>query len=435
MKLQNSTISRVQLYELAWSEPLNRLAVQFGVSAIQFAEACDALRIPRPAPGYWGKHAVGRAPKRPQLPPAAPGQPAEWKPGSKVPAKRPPKMQRTRIRETSSAGASRVPKTHPLLAGARELFHGSRTAYDSQYLRPTKQLLVDLVVTESGLDKGLSVANRLFSAFEARGYRVSIAKSEDKFHYRPEIDEREVPRKTDRHGRHHLWGPRRITVARVGEMAFGLTIIELAEDVEMRYVGGQYVRETEVTARLAKRPGDWSWTTKKDLPTGRFSVLAYSPYGFAKWSRVWREERDTPLPESGKIVEELENSIPEITRLIEEGKREAEREHQRWRAQMDEWKRKEEAKKRAEALEESTEEMRSIIEDWAKSKQLEAFFKNARAQLSLMPIDEQGALRERLDRAQALIGETDALKTFLQWKTPEEIYPGRGEVASDDGVV
>jgi len=366
------------------------------------------------------------------LPAAGAEKPAEWRPGTVIPTARPPKMRRVRVREAPKSDAPRVAKTHSLIVGARELFHGSRTAYDSQYLRPSKQLLVDLVVTESGLEKGLTVANRLFSAFEARGYRVSIAKSEDKFHYRPDIDEREVPRKTDRHGRHHLWGPRRITVARVGEMAFGLTIIELSEDVEMRYVGGQYVRETEVTARLAKRSGDWSWTTRKDLPTGRFSILAYSPYGFAKWRKQWREERDTPLLESRKIVEELENSIPEIRGLIEEGKREAEREHQRWRAQWEQWKREEDAKKRAEALEESSKQMHSIIEDWAESKRLEAFFKNAREELSLMPANDREVLRQKLDQAQALIGETAALKRFLEWKTPEEIYPTWNQNTPDD---
>lgn len=412
-------VTRERLYELVWSEPLTKAAMQFGVPASQLAEACDRLKVPRPAPGYWGKLAVGRAPARPPLLGISPQDPAQWTPGARLAAVKPPRVRKALTREATSTISSRSAKTHPLLIGARALFEGSKTAYDSQYLRPRKRLLVDLVVTESGLDKVLAVASRLFTAFEAKGHRVSIATEENKFQ-RAEIDEREVRTKKDRNGRYHLWRPHRITVAHVGTMPIGLTFIELSENVEVRYVDGKYVRETEATARRAKLPGDWSWTTRKDLPTGRVSVLAYSPYHVAKWSREWQEERANPLLDSAEIVEALEDSIPEITRLIEEGERAAEVERKRWKAQWEKWEREEEAKKRAEAIERSRKDLLSIIEDWAASKRLDAFFADALERLKNLAEDEREAVEARLMQARELIGSTDALVRFQAWKAADE---------------
>lgn len=57
---------------------------------------------------------------------------------------------------------------------------------------------------------------------------------------RPEVDERsEGGQQRYSHGR---WGPDRATVVYVGTVAIGLTLFELSEEVEVRYVDGKYVR-------------------------------------------------------------------------------------------------------------------------------------------------------------------------------------------------
>jgi GTP1/Obg family GTP-binding protein len=120
------------------------------------------------------------------------------------------------------------------------------------------------------------------------------------------------------------------------------------------------------------------------------------------------------------IVTDLEAAVPEIRRLLEEGKQRAEIEHQRWQAQMAEWKRQEEEKRIAKAHKDSVDELRAIIGEWASVKRLEAFFGDAAARLEGLPADERIRIEERLRRAQELLGTTDTLQRFLSWKLPEE---------------
>jgi hypothetical protein len=113
-----------------------------------------------------------------------------------------------------------------------------------------------------------------------------------------------------------------------------------------------------LTDYFPKRRGrdvqDSGWTSTRDFPTGRLCLQAYSPYPRADWTQQWRE---TPgRDHSGRtpnIVRELEKSTIEIARLVEEGERQAEIEHQRWEAQREQWRREEGARRAAKALNDS----------------------------------------------------------------------------------
>ena len=71
-------VSREQLYELVWSMPMTKVAEKFSVSGEPMARGCSALRVPRPELGYWAKLNVGKAPARPALPEALPGDQLIW---------------------------------------------------------------------------------------------------------------------------------------------------------------------------------------------------------------------------------------------------------------------------------------------------------------------------------------------------------------------
>jgi hypothetical protein len=71
-------VSRQELYEMAWSMPMIKVAEQFKVSGSYMARVCSALRVPRPERGHWAKLAVGKAPERPPLPEAQPGDQLSW---------------------------------------------------------------------------------------------------------------------------------------------------------------------------------------------------------------------------------------------------------------------------------------------------------------------------------------------------------------------
>jgi hypothetical protein len=311
------------------------------------------------------------------------------------------------------------PDEHPLIKGAKSLFEAGRLSYRSSYLKPAKKLLVDLTVSKTGLDKALSFANQLFSSLEASGHRVVIAPPSEPFR-RAGVDEREEQCRKQRYS--DLWSPLRCTVVYIGTVAFGLSIIEMSEEVEVRYVNGEYVRESEYVAPKRRRNAfDHTWTTKQDLPTGRLCLQAYSPYWRAKWEHHWRETKDRDLTgRISAIVKELEKAVVDVARLVEEGERQAELERQQWEAQQAKWRREEAERKATKDLKDSKEELLQVIARWAEAKNLEQFFADAERRVADLDAEERSRMFERLTRARQLIGSVDALERLRSWKTPEE---------------
>ncbi len=87
---------------------------------------------------------------------------------------------------------------------------------------------------------------------------------------------------------------------------------------------------------------------------------------------------------------------------------------------MERWEREEAERRAAKVLKECKEELLEIIEMWATSKRLEAFFADAERRLEDLPEDQREHTKERLRRARKLIGSTNALERFQSRKTPEE---------------
>jgi hypothetical protein len=417
-------LTREELYALVWSQPMLKVAAKYGVSSSYMARVCTLLNVPRPQRGYWAKLAFGKVPRVAALPDARPGDGLAWSRGKGHPSvarplPRPPETAPQKMRKL----LGRREGGHPLLNGAKTLFESSRLSYEGWYLKPTKKLLVDLVVTKTGLDKALSFANQLFLTLEANSYRVMIAPHDERFH-RAAVDEHEAPRRNP--GYNNLWSPGRCTIVYIGTVAVGLTIIEMSQEAEARYVNGEYVRETDyVPPKRGRYAADHTWTTKKDFPTGRLCLQAYSPYPRAAWVKQWRETKDRTL-QSGisAIVRELESAVVELAGLIAEGERQAQLEHQRWTAQQRQWRLEEAQRKAAEAQKASKEALLRIVHAWAESRSLEQFFKDVERQAADCCDEERLRLSKRLKLARQLIGGDNALERFIDWKSPDEPFSG-----------
>ena len=81
-------IAREELYELIGSMPMTKVAEKFSVSGSYMARVCSVLAVPRPERGYWAKLEFGKAPARPALPEALPGDPLFWSQNGDIPASR-----------------------------------------------------------------------------------------------------------------------------------------------------------------------------------------------------------------------------------------------------------------------------------------------------------------------------------------------------------
>jgi hypothetical protein len=62
------TLTREQLYDLVWSEPMQRLAKQIGISDVAVAKHCRKLGVPVPERGYWNKLQAGKPVTKAVLP-------------------------------------------------------------------------------------------------------------------------------------------------------------------------------------------------------------------------------------------------------------------------------------------------------------------------------------------------------------------------------
>lgn len=411
-------IAREALYGEVWAEPMTKVAARYEVSSSFLARVCTRLNVPRPERGYWAQLKVGKAPAKPALPEARPGDELEWvrdgEPNSVPRALPKPPNEGTR----QPRQPRRVrPAHHNLLLGTREHYDAARET-DSGYLRPWKKRLVDVFTTRATLERALDLANTLFLALEDRGHRVVLA-PRDEHLQRPEVDERSAGGRERYY--YATWRPDRPTVVYVGTVAIGLTLFELSEEVEVRYVNGKYVPVTQLPVPKRRVALAYELAHKRDTPSGRLCLRATSPYWLAKWEKQWREAQGDDLTAKvSHIVRELESEAATIARLVEEGKRQAEIQRKRWEEEHARWQREEAERRRLQCIKESREQLFTIIESWGLAKRIEGFFEDAEQRAGSLEREDREALLDRLRRARALLGGIDALRRFRGWKAPEE---------------
>lgn len=66
-------LSRKELYDLVWSEPIKVLAARFGISDVALRKTCDRAQVPTPERGYWAKKEVGKETPQAEFTERAPG--------------------------------------------------------------------------------------------------------------------------------------------------------------------------------------------------------------------------------------------------------------------------------------------------------------------------------------------------------------------------
>jgi hypothetical protein len=420
-------ITREELYELVWSAPMIKVGEKFKVSGSYMARVCSTLRVPRPERGYWAKLTVGKAPEKPRLPDAQPGDQLSWSQGEELPTPPRPRLVAVPPRPPRSKLPRQVTGTHGLIRDAKGNYDTGYKVEEGQHLRPYKRLMVDVTASMAGLDKAHTFANDLFNALESAGHRVCISSPAENF-TRAHIDEHEqLPKKpnADNHYYYnHLWSPQRPTVVYVGSVAFGLAVIEMSENVEVRYVNGRYVRESDYKPpRTSARYVDHSWTTSKDIPCGRLRLVVYAPYSGVSWSISFQESKDRPLTtEIAKIVKSMENSAEAVVEKVKEAERAAEIRRKEWEEQQERWRKEEDRRRVAESIKESREQLSTVIENWARVVSLEQFFAGIEKRIQGLPEEQRSEIMKRLTLAREFVGTQDPLDFFRSWKTPVERY-------------
>lgn len=418
----HETITREQLYEMVWKEPMLRVAVRFGVSGSYMARVCTQLRVPRPVPGHWTKLECGKESVQVPLPAALPGDVTVWSR-----AENGPSAQSMVVRaaapgkprsQTSHAMKLVSDSKHELLIGVRPHFIKSR-ASDTGLLRPYKRFLVDIVVSEVLLDRTLEVANVLFQALVARGHRVVLAPPDSRMR-RTELDEREVPVRN--RYRQPVWAPDRATVVYIRGVPIGLTLLEMTEEVEVIYDNGNHLPVRTLTPAQQKRlKGPHHWTTKKSYPSKRLCLQAYCPHWDVSWTKQWREQKEGLFPLLvNDIVQELEDASPEIAQRVEDAELRAKAQRKKWEEERESERIEAENARRAKALAEAKHDILSAIKAWDDARRIYAYFDAAEREANCLEEQMRSTVLDRLSKAKELIGPVDALDVLRTWKGPEE---------------
>jgi hypothetical protein len=66
--MEDVKLTREDLYERVWAEPMRTLAQRYGLSDVGLAKTCKRLRVPVPGRGYWARKAAGHKVKQLPLP-------------------------------------------------------------------------------------------------------------------------------------------------------------------------------------------------------------------------------------------------------------------------------------------------------------------------------------------------------------------------------
>lgn len=414
-------LTREELYEAVWTEPLIKLAKRFDVSGSYLARVCDSLRVPRPDRGYWAKKQVGKAPPRTALPPIKQGEPTQWSSGNGV------LIRRSRPRhEPEQDHRSQRKKTHALLNGAVAHFTHSRAVKDGEYLKPYKRYLVDITSSQAGLSHALAFAYALFLALEAKGHHVRIFDGQAGALRRPPMDPLDNPAGRSGHNPHYgLWVPGRLTVVHVNEQVVGLSIVEVAEATVMRYVAGTYVRDVDyVQPRGRSRyHADSTWITTTERPSGRLRLIAYAPHHRVDLNKQWQETDKAPL--TGRvqdIIAGIEAMAASMVDLIAQAERQMAEERRKREAEWRRYEIKENKRRIRESTKESRDQLDTIIHHWAEMRARVDFLTGLEKDVALLPEPERALIRARVALARDLLGADDPMTHFRAWRAPAERY-------------
>jgi hypothetical protein len=414
-------ITRIELYERVWREPMTKVASEFGVSASYLARICSRLNVPRPNRGYWARIEAGQHTRKAGLPEAQPGDELTWHPGGGAPEVQGPVGTKTNAFSSTKKNTRRTAATgqHELVANARPLFLASRFSREGNFLKPAKRNLLDLVVTTDTLGSALALADGLFAAFTRKGHRVILAGLGESGS-RQDVDTRDVP--TKQASFNNLWSPGRKTVLYVNGTPIGLTIFEITEATPMRYSGnGEYVKEKDFVMPKGLHWEQFHWRSIKDIPSGRLCLQAYASYYDNKWSRQWKELR--PGDFAKRIValaKEVMACEVEASKAISKGKQRAEEKRVQWEAQKEQWRIEELELKQSKAVQECKDELEALLaksEHWAR---LDRFFEAMTKHADNASDESKARLTMLIDTVKSIEGDRPTLEDFLAWRVPHE---------------
>jgi hypothetical protein len=198
----------------------------------------------------------------------------------------------------------------------------------------------------------------------------------------------------------------------------------MTEMVEMRYVRGKYVRASSyIPPKGNKGYVDPDWTPSWEMPSGRYRIIAYSPYHLVRHSIDWQDKPDAAL-NIKDIVNDLPAFADDLSIRLVEAHRQEEIRRQKWLEEQDRAQRAEDKRRIAQSIRDSRDGLSQVMQDWAYTLSVEEFFKGVekRAKSSDVPEARRQKILKRLRLAREFLGTQDPVDFLMSWRTPLERY-------------
>lgn len=317
-------LTREELYELVWTTPMQKLALQFGLSDRGLAKACARLGIAVPGRGYWARHAIGTAPARPPLRPTRDGEVRElW-----LDAHDPDEQ----AAEAARRDARREPppvEVRPTLGRAHPAVHALDRALRQSRRDPGGMLAVPgehgavVRVTVVCRDRALRCLDALARALEQRETRVECAPGRD-------------------------GAACRFEASRDGESC-RISLVEKLRRIDHRPTGKHSLFEPKY---------DY-------VPSGKFT-MSIASRTWSVPSRKWSDGATLLEDRLGEVVVAVEDELQQLRRRrLEEAARRL--------AEVEESRRREEAERRAKYEALLVEDLRGMATRWSEARGVRAF--------------------------------------------------------------
>lgn len=184
MDTEEKKITRKELYNQVWAEPITKLAKKYGLSDVGLAKICKKYNIPRPPRGYWAQKAAGYKVKRLPLPP-----------GDEVtihitpnPYSRDASKYRKLVSKISPADdldevpiivPDRLSNPHPLIKQSSDTLN-SRQPNEVGLVSPPGKGCLDITVSKASLRRALRIMDTIIKILQKQGYGVYLSEGRTK---------------------------------------------------------------------------------------------------------------------------------------------------------------------------------------------------------------------------------------------------------------
>lgn len=182
-------LTRKELYDLVWSEPMIALAKRFGLSDNGLRKHCKSMNIPTPPVGYWNKLEYGKSVEMIPLPENYEGKKTnvdlrevDISEEKQIDLSPPPNIKAIRELEIRQGDTSSfiVPEVlyakDALIIDTKEKHREDMIPW-SQRKNPYKSKIkdsLDIYVGEKSIDRALCIFSTIINALRFRGYNIKI---------------------------------------------------------------------------------------------------------------------------------------------------------------------------------------------------------------------------------------------------------------------